>query len=75
MDGRLHCVLELLCVDEVTGCVEHLDLSAQDLERCIRTLFYISVIMDEYAQACMMTKMPHPQTPCFGVQYATSTDP
>ena len=46
VDGRLHCVFELLSVDEGTGCVEHLDLSAQDPERCIRTLFYISVSMN-----------------------------
>jgi len=37
VDRCLHCVLENLGVDGGTGCVEHLDFSAQDLARCIRT--------------------------------------
>jgi len=37
VDRSLHCVLENLGVDGGTGGVEHLDLSAQDLARWIRT--------------------------------------
>jgi len=37
MDRCLHCVLENLGVDSGAGGVEHLDFSAQDVARCMRT--------------------------------------
>ena len=37
VDRGLHCVLEHLGVDGGAGGVEHLDLTAQDLARCVHT--------------------------------------